>query len=251
LAPEKRALTSRYPVLRTASSGIAALLIVAVLVPPFTRWAHSYEWVEALQFAALGVVAPALLTAGAFFRSVGLGSFADHLGELRRRHPEPSRTAVFVGIELVAFVAWRTPATVDWIAGSSWRAMLEALVLLPAGVGFWLECIESPPLSPRTTRPIRIVVAAAGMWTIWVLAYLVGLSHAAWYRAYPHSAGAGLSLAADQQVTTGILWFVSACTFIPVIFWNLVLWLHSEEDPDQELYRLAKVERRRNVDGKS
>jgi cytochrome c oxidase assembly factor CtaG len=251
LAPEERALTSRFPALRTASSGIAVLLIVAVLIPPIARWAHSYEWVEALQFATLGVVAPALLTAGARFRSVGLGSFAEHLARMRRRHPEPSRTVVFVGIELAAFVAWRTPATVDWLAGSSWRALLEALVLLPAGVGFWLECIESPPLSPRATKPVRMAMAAVGMWTIWVLAYLVGLSHVAWYRAYPHLADTGLSLAADQQVMTGVLWFVSACTFIPVIFWNLVLWLHSEEDPDQELYRLAKVERRRNAEGKS
>ena len=58
-------------------------------------------------------------------------------------------------------------------------------------------------------------------------------------------AGSGLSLAADQQVTTGVLWAIAACAFIPVIFWNLVVWLRSEEDPDQELHRLAKQERRR------
>ncbi len=226
-------------------------MIVAVLTPPVARWAHSYEWVETLQFANLGIVAPALLAAGAGWRSVGLGPFVEYLARMRRRHHEPWRTAVFVGIELAAFVMWRVPVTVDWLAGSSWRALVEALVLLPAGVGFWLECIESPPLSPRTTRPVRIAAAAIAMWTIWVLAYLVGLSHVAWYRAYPHPAGAGLSLAADQQVTTGVLWFVSACTFIPVIFWNLVLWLHSEEDPDQELYRIAKLEHRRNADGNS
>jgi cytochrome c oxidase assembly factor CtaG len=247
LAPEQRSLTCRIPNLRNAFSGIAVVLVVAALAPPFSGWARSYEWVEALQFAALGIVAPALFTAGAGWRALGLGYFVERLEAMRRRHPEPSRTTVFVGIELAAIVVWRIPVTVDWLAGSSSRAVLEALVLLPAGVGFWLECIESPPLSPRTTRPVRMVVAAVGMWTVWVLAYLVGLSHAAWYTAYPHRLGAGLSLAADQQVTTGVLWFVSACTYAPVVFWNLVLWLHSEEDPDQELYRLAKIERRRNA----
>jgi cytochrome c oxidase assembly factor CtaG len=251
-APEQPSLTRRIPVLRTAWSGIAVLVVVAVLVPPFSRWARSYEWVEALQFAALAVVAPALFTAGAGWRAVGLGSFVERLAAMRRRHPEPWRTTVFVGIDLAVFVVWRIPVTVDWLAGSGSRALLEAFVVLPAGAGFWLECIESPPLSPRTTRPVRMVVAAAGMWTVWVLAYLIGLSHASWYTAYPHPVGAGLSLAADQQVTTGVLWFVSACAFAPVVFWNLVSWLHSEEDPDQELYRLAKVERRRNrSDGSS
>jgi cytochrome c oxidase assembly factor CtaG len=247
LAPELPSLTRRIPILRTAWSAIAVLVLVAALAPPFSGWARRYEWVEALQFAALGVVVPALFTAGAGWRALGLGPFVERLAAMRKRHPEPWRTTVFVGIELAAFVVWRIPVTVNWLSGNGQRALLEALVLLPAGVGFWLECIESPPLSPRTTRPVRMVVAAAGMWTVWVLAYLVGLSHVAWYRAYPHPLGAGPSLAADQQVTTGVLWFVSSCAFAPIVFWNLVLWLHSEEDPDQELYRLAKAERRRNA----
>jgi cytochrome c oxidase assembly factor CtaG len=134
---------------------------------------------------------------------------------------------------------------VNWLEGSAWRVLLEAAVLILVGVIYWLEIVESPPVSPRSTQPVRMVLAASAMWTIWVLAYLVGLSHADWYRSYHHVGG--LSLAADQQVTTGVLWAISACAFIPVIFWNLVDWLHSEEDPDQELHRLAKLERRRQA----
>ena len=166
---------------------------------------------------------------------------------MRRRHPEYPRTIAFVGAELCAFVAWRTPATVNWIAGGDWHVLVEALVLLPVGVGFWLECVESPPLVPRSTRPVRIAAAAFGMWTIWVLAYLVGLSHADWYRSFKHVAGRGLSLAADQQVTTGVLWFVAACAFVPVIFWNLIVWLRNEENPDEELHSLTREARRREV----
>jgi hypothetical protein len=83
------------------------------------------------------------------------------------------------------------------------------------------------------------------MWTIWVLAYLVGLSHGSWYPAYVHHPGRGFSLSADQQLTTGTMWFVSGCAFIPVVFWNLIRWLQSEEDPDEELHRLVRQERTR------
>jgi hypothetical protein len=32
---------------------------------------------------------------------------------------------------------------------------------------------------------------------------------------------------------------------MPVIFWNLYFWLRNDEDPDDELFRLMKEERRR------
>jgi len=223
----------------------AGVLVVFVLVPPFATWARSYEWVQAVQFATLAVAGPALLVIGAPWRFVGLGPRALELSESRKRHPEPVRSAAFVMAELCVLIAWRTPAAVDWLEGGAWRVLLEAAVLILVGVLYWLEIVESPPLSPRSTQPVRMVLAAAAMWTIWVLAYLVGLSHADWYRSYHHAGG--LSLAADQQVTTGVLWAISACAFIPVIFLNLVVWLRSEEDPDRELHRLAKLERRRQA----
>lgn len=234
------------PGFRHVLSASAVILLVVVLVPPLNGWARAHEWVEAIQFAALGVGVPALLTMGAPWGMIGLGSFARRVADCRRRHPEVARSAAFAVAELCGFVGWRTPAAVDWLTGGAWRVLVEAAVLLVVGVGFWLELVESPPLSPRSIRPLRMAIAASGMWTIWVLAYLVGLSHDNWYRAYHHVAGSGLSLAADQQVTTGLLWAAAACAFVPVIFWNLVVWLRSEEDPDEELHRLAKQERRRS-----
>ena len=50
---------------------------------------------------------------------------------------------------------------------------------------------------------------------------------------------------ADQAVATGIMWFVSLCAFVPVIFSNLVAWLRSDEDPDDALFRLIRDGRRR------
>jgi hypothetical protein len=50
-------------------------------------------------------------------------------------------------------------------------------------------------------------------------------------------------LAADQQLSTGFMWLLSATAFLPVVFWNLVRWLQSEENPDDELVRIMRRER--------
>jgi hypothetical protein len=107
-----------------------------------------------------------------------------------------------------------------------------------------LELVDSPPLVPRSGPLRRAVLAAVVMWVFWVDAYVVGLSNADWYRNFHHVAGHGLSAAADQQVAAAVLWFVAAAMFVPIVFWSALQWIRSEENPDAELYRLTKVERR-------
>jgi hypothetical protein len=43
------------------------------------------------------------------------------------------------------------------------------------------------------------------------------------------------------------LWFVAAAAFVPVIFWNAMMWLRTDEDPDAELLALERAERRRGT----
>jgi cytochrome c oxidase assembly factor CtaG len=209
----------------------------------------------------MAVVVPALVVMGAPWRLVGLASAptsppdddvdpaltdgrpVDRLARGRRRHPEVLRSVGFAVVFLAGAVAWRVPPSVNALAHHRWLVVVEAVTLVPAGMGLWLELVESPPLTPRLSRPHRVALAAVCMWTIWVLAYLVGLSHASWYHAYAHHPGAGLSLSADQQLTTGVMWFISGCAFVPVVFWNLIRWLQSEEDPDQEMHRMLRQER--------
>ncbi len=253
--------------------GVALVLLALCLVPPLVTEARRYEFVEAMQFCVLLVVVPALLVIGAPWRRLGLASAdppppgadgdppeaaaglgpVDRLARCRRRHPEALRSAGFAGLYLAGAVAWRIPPSVNALQRHPWLVALEAVTLVPVGMGLWLELVESPPLTPRLSRPHRVALAAVSMWAIWVLAYLVGLSHASWYHAYVHHAGSGLSLSADQQLTTGLMWFISGCAFIPVVFWNLIRWLQSEEDPDEELHRLLRQERirGRTVEGGS
>ena len=255
--------TEAHHSIRRISLVLARLLTVVWLIPPLAPWARHYEFAEALQFSFFAIVIPALAVIGSPWALLGLASSgpdpidddgqplaepgasgpADRLARARRRHPEILRAASFGCLYLAGAILWRTPFAVDGLVRHPWLVAVEAATLVAVGVGLWLELVESPPLTPRLPRPARVAMAAVSMWAIWVLAYLVGLSHASWYPAYPHHAGTGLSLSADQQLTTGMMWFVSACAFIPVVYWNLVRWLQSEDDPDEELHHLMRQER--------
>jgi cytochrome c oxidase assembly factor CtaG len=268
--------TDTHRTLRDVVLVVAIVLLVLCLVPPLATEARRYEFAEAIQYSILGVVIPALVAIGAPWRRLGLASRGgpvpgtdgaapaaggpgaasvagpgpvDRLAHGRRRHPEALRSACFFFLYLAGAILWRIPASVNALIRHPWLLAVEAVTLVVLGTGLWLELVESPPLVPRLSRPHRVALAAVSMWAIWVLAYLVGLSHASWYHAFTHHAGTGLSLSADQQLSTGMMWFISGCAFIPVVFWNLIQWLQSEEDPDEELHHLLRVERLRGRTG--
>jgi len=227
----------------------AALLAVVTLLPPLGTVARRTEWVEALQFGLLAVALPALVTLGAPWRLLGLSAGdasrpADRVAEGRRRHPELIRSIGFMALDLAVVVAWRTPGAVHVAAAHGWATAIEAVTLLVAGVALWLELVLSPPFAPRAGHFRRAVFGAVVMWVFWILAYIVAMSTHDFYANFHHTAG-GLSAAADQQIAAAVSWFVAAVSFLPVVFWNAVMWLQTEEDPDTELASLLRAERRR------
>jgi len=262
-APDEVAPWQRPGPIRLAPAVLGGALLVIALVPPLSTQARRVEVFEALQFALLAIAVPALVVVSAPWWRLGLAArwpgttdpegvpvlerprFFDRVAARRRRHPETTRSLAYLAVALALVVAWRLPVGVDALARHGWLSLLEALTLVPAGTGLWLELIGSPPFSARLARPKRIAVAAIAMWTIWVTAYVVGLSHASVYGAYAHVAGGELSVSADQALTTWVLWFASLCAFLPVIFANLAIWLRSDEDPDDALHRLVRDGRRR------
>ncbi len=147
------------------------------------------------------------------YRVDGHGGPADRLATSRHRHPGFVRAVAFLTIFAGASIAWRLPVAVDALARRPALSPLKMVTLLAAGTGLWLELVDSPPLAPRLPRPQRAAVAALAMWTIWILAYVLGFSHVAWYHAYAH--GNGLSPVADQEVATITLWAVGRTARIP------------------------------------
>jgi cytochrome c oxidase assembly factor CtaG len=213
---------------------------VAVAVPPLSVLARRYEFVEAFQFAAYAMAVPALF---------GLGVPRARLGSLRLpgevrareaartyrsdgspgRRPAIGRSALSLGLFMGAVVAWRTPLAVDAIERHPWLLTAEAVSLVLAGGVLWLELVHPRAPGPLSARPLSATVATLAMWTVWTVAYLVGFSSSSWYTAFPHVAGRWPSLAADQQFSTAVLWLVATVTFLPVVFWDVLAWLRSDE----------------------
>jgi cytochrome c oxidase assembly factor CtaG len=217
---------------------------VVALVPPLGTVARRTEYAAALQFSLLAIGLPALVTLGAPWTLLGLS--LDALADRRRRHRELTWSIAFIAVDLGVAAIWHAPRVVASVSSHPWLAFVEAATLLVLGVGLWLELVSSPPLVPRSGRLRRAVLAAITMWVFWILAYLVGLSNHGFYPSFHHVAG-GLSAGADQEIAAVVLWFVATAAFAPVVFWNALTWLHSEEDPDSELLQVARAERRRGT----
>ena len=247
---------------RNYLAALGLFLLVLCYVPPIATWARHYEYVQAMQFLAFSVLIPALVVVGAPWRWLHLASpqspqidedghiltvksprFIDrHV--LARVHQVSNVRAIWMMAAFVALtIFWRSAPVVDFTVRHGWVIVAESLSTLAVGIALWSDLVESPPLTPGTTRPYRIGMSAVAMWTIWVLAYLDAMSHNSWYTAFHHVAGHGLSQAADQQFTAAAMWFLSAAAFLPLVFWNLVHWLQSEENPTDELNRMIRRER--------
>jgi cytochrome c oxidase assembly factor CtaG len=216
----------------------AAVIFLLTLLPPLSSLARRYEFGEVLRYGLWAVALPPLVALGRRWPN------AATLAGARVRHPELVRVAGFLLLDWLVMVWWFTPLAVRTTATDHWLVPVEALTLIVAGVGFWLELVESPPLVPRLGAFRRAVLGALTMWFIWIEAYLVAMSQAGWYRNFSHVAGHGLSRAADQQVAAVVLWFIATVVFVPVIFVNALRWLQGDEEPDAELRKLLREDRR-------
>jgi cytochrome c oxidase assembly factor CtaG len=261
--PDPPAPEHRRPA-RLLWSGVAVALVV--LLPPVGIWARRWVVGEAVQFSLLAYVVPPLLVLGLSPATRGrLATWPP----LPTRHKEPvSRAARQLSgrpgaaryrfdpledrpgrgafdpaaarawIALVVFVglvaAWRSQAAVDALARREALALLEAATLVVSGCGLWLNLLDSGAAVAGAGRPRRMIVAALAMWSIWVLAFIVGFSGHPMFSAYPHQAGSGLSALGDQELAVAVLWAVPGLVLVPVVFVNLVSWLKAQEGSSSE-----------------
>ena len=232
-----------------ASAGLA--LIAMAMLPPVETLARRYLFVESVQFCLLSMAGPALIVLGAPWRVLRLSrgqgeepaglphqagaprGFADRLAAGRRRRPSFVRAAGFLAWWVGICLCWRLPPVLDALARHPALSLAGLATLVPAGVGLWLELVNSPPLAPRLTRPRRAAIAALAMWSIWVIAYVLGFAGGAVVHAYD-GLGSSLSTVVDQEITVFVLWLAAACCFVPVIFVSLLTWLKDGADPGEE-----------------
>jgi cytochrome c oxidase assembly factor CtaG len=246
-----------WPRGRTWLAAVAVILILICLLPPAGTLARRYVFAESLQFVLFAAAIPALLALGAPWRLLGfvgrpgwqgwqvLRAWAGRRAWAERRQNRAGRRGFGArrGLAMLlafiaAVIAWRLPVSVDALATVPGLAVAEMVTLGGAGLALWVELVESPPLLPRLSRPMRAFCAAMAMWTIWILAYILGFSQVAWFTAYSHP---GLSSVADQEIATGVMWAVPALCFAPVVFVAALTWLKDTEDPDEGLRALASA----------
>jgi cytochrome c oxidase assembly factor CtaG len=207
-----------------------ALLAVGVLVPPGGSEAGHYVFAQAAQFAVLAVVAPALIVLGAPW---SIGRAGQRLAAPTRSFGSSPRAgiAILVGYIAVA-LAWRLPVAVNALVKYPALTVVEAVTLIAVGCALWLEVVDSPPLRPGISRPLRALFAALPMWAIWASAYVMGFSRATWFTALAHRGG--LSTAADQQIAAAIEFAIAGLSFVPVVYVSLITWLKDSADAGDE-----------------
>ncbi len=156
-----------------------------------------------LQFAIFAVLTPGLL---------GLG-MPSRAARRRRRTGEdagmrlpPARVAAWRLLPFIGLViTWRRPAVLDALALYPALPAAELVTLAGAGLGLWRAIAGRTEPEPLP-RPLRAAMAAA-MWTIWIIAYITGMSAAT---LTPRTAVAARALgsAADRQIAAAVLWAV-------------------------------------------
>jgi cytochrome c oxidase assembly factor CtaG len=211
---------------RTWLAPVAVTIAAVFVIPPVASEARHDAAAQAIQFVIFAVVAPALLVLG-WPRSTPWRRLA---GRLSRGGPEAravTRLLPFMGLVIV----WRLPAVLAALARDPALALAELMTLLVTGSAVWLELAGPPASGAPSSRPLRGTVAAIAMWTIWIIAYITGMSGGSLFPAV----GAAASAADQRQIAAAVLWAVPGIAFVPVVYVMVMTWLAERDDPDKEL----------------
>lgn len=222
--------------LRRWLTPVGVVLVLVILAPPLSTLARRYLFAESFQFSMLAMGCPALIAAGAPWHPLRRLARGPARRPLRRavaawhRQRPVRRAAVFVLAFAIVGVVWRLPPVLDALARTPGLAAAEAVTLLAAGGGLWLELTR-----PRATSGLsglqRAAAAALAMWSMWIIAYALGFAGGPLVHAYT---GGRLSVAADQQIAAGVVWGVAGLCLLPVIFAAVFSWLR-DDDIGEEL----------------
>lgn len=225
--------------------GLAIVVVVVAVTPPFSTDARRYVFVEAIQFALVALAMPALVALSTPFSSViarwdeaRLVRVLSRREQIRQTRKGFFRLLALLSPYVVAIVFWRIPTSVDALAKTPSLIVAEIATFVVVGIAFWVELVREPPLPPIVSAGQLVVPPTLAMWMIWILAFAVGFSHAVWFPSV-HSHRPGLSVVADQELSSGLLWVASAATFLPVIFTNLMRFLRGDDEVQDEVNEIV------------
>ncbi|MGB6454247.1 MAG: cytochrome c oxidase assembly protein, partial [Streptosporangiaceae bacterium] len=237
-ADDRSAVSRFLRRLRPALAGMAVVLALVAVLPPAATYTRQYSFAQALQFAVFAVLAPALVGLGTPPRAAAPRRLP---GENVATRLPPAGVAAWRLVPFMALViAWRLPAVLDALARYPALSVAELVTLAGAGLAVW-RAIAGLTRPDPLSRPVRAAIAAAAMWTIWIIAYVTGMSA---LTLIPRSTGVRyvVSAAADRQLATAVLWAVPAICFAPVVYYMLVTWLGERDKQDDERDELTGPE---------
>lgn len=221
--------------LRPVLGPLAVVLAVVVAVPPLETDARHYAAIQALQFVVFAAVVPALLILGWpgwLARASGSRAAAPRL---LLRPGFRAAAALLPCLSLV--IAWRLPVATARLARDPALTALELVTLVAAGAALWRELAAARTALEPLPRPLRAVMAAVAMWTIWVIAYVTGMSAGGATPAAPPV----VSSVAERQLAAGVLWAIPALCYVPVIFVLMMNWMGDRDNPDAEARQLISA----------
>jgi putative membrane protein len=222
------------------------LSVVIALDTPVDPLAERLFSVHMAQHLLLLVVAPALIVLSApwlrlwqplplgFRRTVAKNIARSQwsaplrfLGRLLSR-PVPA-FILFCAVLLV----WHVPSFYDATLSNQNVHEAEHATFFAAGLLFWLQVLDSPPVHARLTYGRRAVYLMGATLVSWVLAIVLAFAHHPLYSGYAHLAHrpGGLSALADQQIAAGVMWVPGSIPFTIAIIWALYRWLEPTPEP--------------------
>jgi cytochrome c oxidase assembly factor CtaG len=228
-------MAGRLGQLRSVLGPVAVVLAAAFAVPPVATDARHNAAVQALQFVIFAAVVPALLVLGwpaRFTRGVPARPAPSPHGDR-----STLRAAMSLLPCLALVVVWRVPAVLAALARDPALVAVELVTLVGAGAALWRELARPSAAREPLPRPLRGAMAAVAMWTIWVIAYVTGMSAGG---ATPAGPGV-VSTLAERELGVGILMAVSGLCYVPVVFVMALSWLNDRENPDAEARQLISA----------
>jgi putative membrane protein len=232
--------------LRSAAFYGGLLAIVVALDTPLDPLSDKLFTAHMTQHLLLLVVAPPLIVLSApwlrlwqplplglrrtLAKSVTRGRWAAPLRALGRLFSRPLPAWIFFNGVLVA---WHVPALFDATLSNQAVHDLEHASFLLAGLLFWLQVIDSPPVRSRLALGLRTVYLTTALLVSWVLAIVLALTSTPFFDAYVDLAHrpAGLSALADQQIAGGVMWVPGSVPFTIAVIWAFYRWLDPGADP--------------------
>jgi cytochrome c oxidase assembly factor CtaG len=179
-------------------------------------------------------------------KSVARGRWSAPLRALGRLVSRPLPAWIAFNAVLVA---WHVPVLYDATLSSEAVHDLEHALFFLAGIVFWLQVVDSPPVRARLDYGLRAVYLTGALLVSWVLAIVLALASSPFYPAYAHLAHrtAGLSALADQEIAGGVMWVPGSIPFTIAFIWALYRWLDPAEDPSMRARRNGHKPARRRA----